>query len=59
MIPLVGSRRRDQLAGALGALDLQLTDSDLAQIEAAVPLGAVAGERYNAAGMAILDSERN
>lgn len=59
IIPLVGSRRRDQLADALGALDVQLTDSDLAQIEAAVPLGAVAGERYNAAGMAMLDSERN
>ncbi|MDR3573698.1 MAG: aldo/keto reductase [Anaerolineaceae bacterium] len=58
IIALVGSRRRDQLAEALGALDLNLSSDDLAQIERAVPLGAVAGERYNSQGMTSLDSER-
>jgi aryl-alcohol dehydrogenase-like predicted oxidoreductase len=57
-VPLIGARRRDQLTEALGALDLALTDADLAAIERAVPKGAAAGERYAAAQMAHLDSER-
>jgi aryl-alcohol dehydrogenase-like predicted oxidoreductase len=58
IVPLVGARRRDRLAEALGALDLNLTADDLAQIERAVPLDAVAGDRYDAQAMARLDSER-
>jgi aryl-alcohol dehydrogenase-like predicted oxidoreductase len=54
----VGARRRDRLAESLGALDLDLTAGDLARIERAVPAEAVAGERYNAQGMTLLDSER-
>ena len=57
IVPLVGARRRDRLAEALGALDLTLSADDLAQIERAIPLDAAAGERYNAAAMAHLDSE--
>ena len=58
IVPLVGARRLDRLAEALGALDVTLGPDDLAAIEAAVPLGAAAGERYNQQGMASLDSER-
>jgi aryl-alcohol dehydrogenase-like predicted oxidoreductase len=58
IIPLIGTKRRDRLAEALGALDLTLRADDLAAIEAAVPAGAVAGERYDAAQVAMLDSER-
>jgi len=58
IVPLVGARRRDRLAEALGALDLHLTADDLAQIEQAVPPDAVAGDRYPSAQMAHLDSER-
>ncbi|MFB7667027.1 aldo/keto reductase [Kitasatospora sp. NPDC056138] len=57
IVPLVGARRRDRLAEALGALDVALTPADLAAIEAAVPAGAAAGDRYAAAQMALLDSE--
>jgi aryl-alcohol dehydrogenase-like predicted oxidoreductase len=57
IVPLVGARRRDQLAEARRALILDLDGADLAAIERAVPPGAVAGERYNAHGMASLDSE--
>ncbi|WHM38845.1 aldo/keto reductase [Streptomyces sp. BPTC-684] len=57
VVPLVGARRRDRLAEALGALDVTLDARDLAAIEAAVPAGAAAGERYPAAQMAHLDSE--
>ena len=59
IVPLVGARRRDRLAEALGAADLQLSADDLARLEAAVPAGAAAGERYAAAQMAHLDSERS
>jgi aryl-alcohol dehydrogenase-like predicted oxidoreductase len=58
IVPVVGARRRDRLAEALGSLELELTADDLAQIEEAVPRGAAAGDRYNPAGMASLDSER-
>jgi aryl-alcohol dehydrogenase-like predicted oxidoreductase len=58
IIPLLGTKRRSRLSEALGALDLTLSDADLAAIEAAVPASAVAGDRYDAPQMAALDSER-
>ncbi|MGP4101541.1 aldo/keto reductase, partial [Nonomuraea sp. KM90] len=58
IVPLVGARTRERLAEALGALDVTLTERDLAAIEAAVPQDAVAGTRYGEAQMAHLDSER-
>jgi len=58
IIPLIGTKRRDRLAEALKALDLTLSDDDLAAIEAAVPAGEVAGDRYDRAQMASLDAER-
>jgi aryl-alcohol dehydrogenase-like predicted oxidoreductase len=59
IVPLVGSRRLAQLQEAAGALDVVLTPQDLAAIEATVPKGAAAGQRYAAAQMAMLDSERS
>jgi aryl-alcohol dehydrogenase-like predicted oxidoreductase len=58
IIPLIGTKRRDRLTEALHALDLTLSTDDLAGIEAAVPAEAVAGDRYEAAQVAMLDSER-
>jgi aryl-alcohol dehydrogenase-like predicted oxidoreductase len=58
VVPLVGARTRERLAESLGAVDLELTPDDLARIEETVPADAVAGERYHAEQMAILDSER-
>jgi aryl-alcohol dehydrogenase-like predicted oxidoreductase len=58
IIPLIGTKRRDRLAEALGALDLRLTPADLDALEAAIPAGQVAGDRYDPAQMAALDSER-
>jgi aryl-alcohol dehydrogenase-like predicted oxidoreductase len=58
IVPLVGARTRARLTEALGAARVTLGDADLAAIEAAVPKNAAAGERYNAHGMAMLDSER-
>jgi aryl-alcohol dehydrogenase-like predicted oxidoreductase len=58
IVPLVGARRRDRLAEAIGALDLTLTPDDLSRIETAVPAGSAAGDRYASPQMAQLDSER-
>ena len=58
IIPLIGTKRRDRLAEALQALDLTLSTDDLTATEAAVPATAVAGDRYDAAQVAALDSER-
>ncbi len=58
IVPLIGARRRDRLAEALGALDVELDEKDLAAIEAAVPAGSAAGERYPAGQMQHLDSEK-
>ncbi|ACC72473.1 aldo/keto reductase [Paraburkholderia phymatum] len=58
IVPLVGARRRDRLTEALGALGVKLDAGELAAIEQAVPKGAAAGERYAAAQMAHLDSEK-
>lgn len=58
IVPLVGARRRDRLHEALGALDVELGEADLARIEDAVPVGAAAGGRYADFLMDDLDSER-
>jgi aryl-alcohol dehydrogenase-like predicted oxidoreductase len=58
IVPLIGARRRDRLDEAVGALELELSDDDLAAIEDAVPADAAAGERYPEQQMAMLDSER-
>jgi aryl-alcohol dehydrogenase-like predicted oxidoreductase len=58
IVPLIGARRRERLTEALGALAIGLTTEDYAALEAAIPVGAVVGERYNAAQMTFLDSER-
>ena len=58
IIPLIGTKRRDRLAEAIAGVDLELKPDDIAAIEAAVPAGAVVGDRYDEHQMAALDSER-
>src|ERR1039457_3360647 len=58
IVPLAGTKRRDRLAEALGALDLTLAPADLAALEAAAPHDQVAGDRYDPAQMTALDSEK-
>ncbi len=58
IVPVIGARRRDRLAEALGALDVTLSGADLAAIAAAVPPEAVAGARYPEPLLAHLDSEK-
>ena len=59
IVPLIGARKRHQLAESLKALDFTLTPEDLATLEAAVPKDAAAGGRYPDAQLAHLDSEKN
>ncbi len=58
IIPVVGARKRTQLAESLGALEVKLSAEEIAEIEAAVPAHAVAGTRYDAHQMHALDSEK-
>jgi len=58
IVPLVGARRRDRLTEALGALDVTLTPDQLSTLAEAFPPGAAAGERYPAAQLVHMDSER-
>ena len=58
VVPLIGARKRTQLAESLKALDLKLTSDDLSLIERAVPAAAVAGTRYAEEQMRWLDSEK-
>jgi aryl-alcohol dehydrogenase-like predicted oxidoreductase len=57
IVSLIGARNRAQLSEALAGLALALSADELAPIEQAVPKGAAAGERYNAAAMQHLDSK--
>jgi aryl-alcohol dehydrogenase-like predicted oxidoreductase len=47
-----------QLTEGLGALDLKLTSDQLASLTRAMPVNAVSGERYAAAQLAHMDSEK-
>jgi aryl-alcohol dehydrogenase-like predicted oxidoreductase len=58
IVPLIGARTRTQLTESLAALQVQLSPSELARIEEAIPASAVAGTRYDEHQMKILDSER-
>jgi len=59
IVPIVGARTRNQLAQSLGALDLQLSPTDLSRLEAMVADLPAAGTRYDDAQMKMLDSERS
>jgi aryl-alcohol dehydrogenase-like predicted oxidoreductase len=58
ILPVVGMRRRTRLDEAVRALSVSLNADDLAAVEAALPAGAAAGDRYAPAQLAQLDSER-
>ncbi len=54
VVPIVGTKTRERLEENLNAADLVLTADDLAELDAAFPHGAAAGERYPAAALATL-----
>jgi aryl-alcohol dehydrogenase-like predicted oxidoreductase len=54
LVPIPGTKRRKYLDENLGALDVKLTEKDLADIEAIAPPGVAAGDRYPASMQAVL-----
>ena len=51
VVPIPGTKRTARLAENIGALSVRLSAADVADIEQAVPVGAVAGLRYPQAQM--------
>ena len=58
IVPILGARKRTQLADCLAAVDLKLDSGDRAQLAAIAGPDAIAGTRYDTAQMNMLDSER-
>jgi len=55
IVPIPGTKRATYLEQNVAASNVILTHEDLAEIEKAVPPGAVAGDRYDAGSMAGVD----
>jgi len=51
IIPIPGTKRTSYLKENLGAIEVSLDAGELAELSAALPPGAAAGERYTAEGM--------
>ena len=58
IVPVIGARTRAQLQQSLAAATVTLSPEEVASLEAAVPAAAVAGTRYAAPHMQMLDSEQ-
>jgi len=51
IVPLFGTKRRQYLEENIQALEIELTPSDLEELDEVAPKGVAAGDRYNEAGM--------
>jgi aryl-alcohol dehydrogenase-like predicted oxidoreductase len=57
IVPVMGARTPAQLAESLAALPINLSPAEMTRIEEAIPASAIAGDRYAAPHMQMLDSE--
>jgi aryl-alcohol dehydrogenase-like predicted oxidoreductase len=55
VVPIPGTKRRKWIQENVAASSITLSDADCAALEAAVPRGAVVGERYHAPGMTTIN----
>jgi aryl-alcohol dehydrogenase-like predicted oxidoreductase len=55
IVPIIGTRRRNHLDENLASADVRLSAQEFAEIEQAIPRGAVAGERYPAHTMSTVN----
>ena len=55
VVPIPGTSSVERLADNAGAIGVRLTRDELDEIDRRSPKGAVAGERYNASGAALLN----
>ena len=54
VIPIPGTKQNERLLENIGALDVKLSDAEMAEISNAVPAGSAKGTRYPEAQMASL-----
>jgi aryl-alcohol dehydrogenase-like predicted oxidoreductase len=54
-VPIPGTKRRAYLEENLGAADIALSPADIAELDALLPSGKTAGERYSPDMMALID----
>ena len=55
LVPIPGTKRRKYLEENLAAIDIKLTQAELARIDQIAPKGVAAGERYPEQAMAVVD----
>jgi len=55
VVPIPGTKRIKYLDENIGALDVKLGEEDLKRLDAILPPGAAAGQRYHERGMAALN----
>lgn len=59
IVPIPGTKRRKYLEDNIAALELKLSESDLARIDEVARPGVAAGERYNEQMMKAVDTSRS
>ena len=55
IVPIPGTTRPQRIDENVGALDVELTDEELAHLDEIAPIGAAAGTRYPAQAMTVLN----
>jgi aryl-alcohol dehydrogenase-like predicted oxidoreductase len=55
LVPIPGTKRRKYLEENAAAADIRLSPQEVAELEAAIPQEEIAGDRYSAANMKIID----
>ena len=58
LIPIPGTKRRTYLESNAAAADIELTPADVAELDAAFPIGAASGARYPASIGALIDTKQ-
>ena len=59
IVPIFGTTRRERLRENLGALTVRLASGDQSLLDQVFAPGSVAGDRYPAAGLAMIDRDRS
>ena len=56
IVPIPGTKRPERLSENVAAVEIELSDEDVAALDQAVPAGSAVGGRYRDAEMALIDS---
>jgi aryl-alcohol dehydrogenase-like predicted oxidoreductase len=54
VVPIPGTTRPERLDENLAALEVELSEEDLARLDELAPVGVAAGERYPAESMRVI-----